>query len=261
MNLTKWDLILVNSSGGKDSTAALTVVVEAARAQGVLDRVHVVHCDLGERVEWDGVRDLVGEHAAAYGLPFHVVRRRQGDLLDQVLARGMWPSSTTRFCTSDHKRDQVGPLITRLVRALPKLGRRPRVLQVMGHRADESPARAKLPAFGRDARNTNGRRLVCTWRPIHAWTLLDVWARIKSRGLRSHHAYALGMGRLSCCFCVFAPKGQLVLAGRHNPAKLDAYVAVEAATGHSFTKRLRIAEVKAAIQAGEHGAAGETWCM
>lgn len=45
-SLTDYDVILVNSSAGKDSQASLDVVVEQARAAGVLDRVVVVHADL-----------------------------------------------------------------------------------------------------------------------------------------------------------------------------------------------------------------------
>ena len=37
------------------------------------------------------------------------------------------------------------------------------------------------------------------------WKVEDVWARIKASGVEHHKAYDLGMSRLSCCFCVFAP--------------------------------------------------------
>ena len=47
-DLCCYDIILVNSSAGKDSQASLDVVVAAARQAEVLDRVVVVHADLGE---------------------------------------------------------------------------------------------------------------------------------------------------------------------------------------------------------------------
>lgn len=56
-DLASYDVILVNTSAGRDSQAALRVVAETARAAGVSERVLAVHYDLG-RVGWEGARDL-----------------------------------------------------------------------------------------------------------------------------------------------------------------------------------------------------------
>jgi 3'-phosphoadenosine 5'-phosphosulfate sulfotransferase (PAPS reductase)/FAD synthetase len=72
--LTDCDIILVNSSAGKDSQATLDLVAGAAREAGVLDRLVVAHTDLGD-AEWDGVPQLAAEHAAHYGLRFEIARR------------------------------------------------------------------------------------------------------------------------------------------------------------------------------------------
>ena len=71
--LTDCDIILVNSSAGKDSQATLDLVAGAAREAGVLDRLVVAHTDLGD-AEWDGVPQLAAEHAAHYGLRFEIAR-------------------------------------------------------------------------------------------------------------------------------------------------------------------------------------------
>lgn len=98
-----YDILLVNSSAGKDSQATLDVVVEAARAAGVLDRVVVVHADLGE-AEWEGVPELAAEHAAHYGLRFELARREVDGqtytILDHVQRRGKWPSAQVRFVSA-----------------------------------------------------------------------------------------------------------------------------------------------------------------
>src|SRR3990172_3275915 len=101
MDLTAYDVILINSSAGKDSLAMLDYICEMAREQGVLNRVTVVHADLG-RVEWAGTRELAERQAVAQGVPFRAVSRPQGDLLTHVEERGMWPDSARRYCTSDH---------------------------------------------------------------------------------------------------------------------------------------------------------------
>jgi 3'-phosphoadenosine 5'-phosphosulfate sulfotransferase (PAPS reductase)/FAD synthetase len=250
MNLTAYDIILVNSSAGKDSQAMLDYVVDLATGYGIRSRIVVVHADLG-RVEWKGTRDLAEEQAKHYGVRFEVVQRQQRDLLEEVEQRKRWPDNKNRYCTSYYKRDQVGKVITKLVNDLSHLGRPVRVLNCMGIRSEESSARKKKTPFTSDARNTNKKRIVDLWFPIFSWTIEEVWARIKASGVRHHWAYDAGMKRLSCCFCVFAPKSALMIAGQHNPELLDAYVAVEQKIGHTFTHKMSIASVRDALRAGE----------
>jgi 3'-phosphoadenosine 5'-phosphosulfate sulfotransferase (PAPS reductase)/FAD synthetase len=152
-NLSHYDHIVVSTSGGKDSQAALEYTYQAARKQGVLDRLTVVHCDLG-RVEWQGTRDLVERQVEKYGLDLTVVKRPGNDLLDQVLKeRKKWPAyGMAQFCTSDHKTSQVAKVVTGLTEETRKAegysarskGRVVRVLQVLGLRAQESQHRAEL---------------------------------------------------------------------------------------------------------------------
>jgi 3'-phosphoadenosine 5'-phosphosulfate sulfotransferase (PAPS reductase)/FAD synthetase len=242
-DLATYDLILVNTSAGKDSQAMLDYVVELARAAGVQHRIELVHCDLG-RMEWPGTRELAEEHARHYGLPLHVVARDR-DLLHQVEhERGMWPDSARRYCTSDQKTSQVAKLITRRAHALRLLGRVPRVLNCLGMRAEESPARAKKVPFGPDGAS-NTVKVVDRWLPIHTWTLADVWARVRAAGTRPHPAYAAGMPRLSCRFCVLASRSALVLSARLNPELAAEYAAVERRIGHSFKAKLSMAEIVA----------------
>ncbi len=262
--LTEYDVLLVNSSAGKDSQAMLTHIVKMAQEQGVQDRLVVVHCDLG-RVEWQGTAELAEEQAKHYELRFIKVSRPQGDLLDHVESRGMWPSSAARYCTSDHKRGQVYKVLTALteeVRAAKGTTAPVRILNMMGIRADESPARAKKVPFEHDQQASNGKRSVDVWYPIFSWTVEQVWATIRDSGVRSHRAYELGMPRLSCCFCVLASEAALLLAGHHNKELLAQYVAVEKKIGHTFKKSLPIAKIQERVEAGEKPS-GEirTWCM
>ncbi len=257
MNLKDFDWVVVNSSAGKDSQAMLDVVVAMAREQGYpLSKVLVVHADLG-RVEWQGTKELAELHASSYGLRFEVVKRAVArDLLEEAAHRGMWPSNAARWCTSYFKRDAVAKLHTALARELggsKAMGRPVQILNCMGMRAQESHARAKLVELEVNKRISSREKVVTDWLPIHSWKLEQVWARIKASGLPHHKAYDLGMPRLSCCFCVFAPKPALITAGRANPELLKDYVSVERLIGHRFTEKLSIAEVADAIAAGEPG--------
>lgn len=252
-DLTDYDIILVNSSAGKDSQATLDVAVEAARSAGVLNRLVVVHADLGES-EWPGARELAAEHAGHYGLRFEVVARRTANgtvdtILDRVAQRGMWPDARRRWCTSDSKRGPVRTLMTRLVAELRDseavVGRPVRLLNVLGMRAQESCDRRNAVPFRHDRPASNGRRHVDEWRPIHSWTVEQVWARIAQAGTRPHPAYAAGMSRLSCRFCVLASRADLVCSARLNPEFADRHAAVERQTGHRFRNDLSMAEIVA----------------
>jgi 3'-phosphoadenosine 5'-phosphosulfate sulfotransferase (PAPS reductase)/FAD synthetase len=245
-DLASFDIILVNTSAGKDSQAMLDYVVEQADAAGVpRSRLVCFHADLG-RVEWPGTPDLAAEHAGHYGLRIITIARPQGDLLDHIEERGMFPSSTTRYCTSDHKRGQGRKAMTMLVRELG-LDRPARILNCMGFRREESPARRKKDPLRYDA-PASGKgtvRQVTEWLPILEWRLHQVWARIEDAGTRHHPAYDAGMPRLSCCFCVLASRPALVRAAQLMPDLADEYVGVEVRIGHRFTVAHSMAEIVA----------------
>lgn len=271
-NLSDYDYILLSSSGGKDSQAMIDHVRHLADSQGVSrDRLVVVHADLG-RVEWQGTGELAEKQAAHYGLRFEKVSRigrtapvsgktyqkgeEYGDLLDYVERRKMWPDSGNRYCTSDFKRGPIQTMITRLSqehKATHGKGAKVRVLNCMGLRAQESPARAKKVPFENDKRNTNGSRHVDVWLPILDWKEDQVWETIKASGAPYHRAYDLGMPRLSCVFCIFAPKAALTLAGKHNPDLLLDYAAVEEEIGHTFRQDVSMADIVEAVANDETG--------
>jgi len=315
MDLHRFHMIMINSSGGKDSQAQLEYVVKLADAQGYpRDRIIVAHADLG-RAEWAGTRQLAQEQAEHYGLRFEFIERPQGDLLehiesrrDSVRARAerfesgnlepadrkkarayivkvgkgskkaeprvidwaqalvelarqdrnnpIWPSSEARYCTSDHKRGQVAKIITMLNQEHRERSNEPfRLLNCFGFRSQESPARAKrVEAMAQGQLNqqaSNKSRQVIDWAPIGDWNEEAVWNSIKASGVRYHEAYDLGMPRLSCVFCIFAPKAALVIAGKANPALLEQYVQIEESIGHSFKQDCSMAEVKQAVEAGD----------
>ncbi|MFC0039541.1 phosphoadenosine phosphosulfate reductase family protein [Actinomadura rayongensis] len=268
-DLAWYDIILFSSSGGKDSQAALDVLAQHARAAGVMHRIVVVHADLGE-MEWEGAKELAQEHARDYGLRFETVSRytkfgNPQTLLEQIEARRRFPDSKRRYCSSDHKRGPIRTVMTYLTsetRGEGIVDRPVRILNVMGMRAEESADRALKVSFRHDGGKTctcpscqgkersergngasNSRRYVDEWLPVHSWTVGQIWERIHQAGTRYHWAYDTGLARLSCCFCVLAPKNALVLAAQLNPQLAAEYAAVEERIGHSFKVDLSMAEV------------------
>ena len=243
VTLRDYDVIVVNTSSGKDSQTLLDLVCTKASQEGVLDRVMCAHADLG-RIEWPGATELAEQQAGLYGVPFWKMARPNGDMIQYAVARGKWPSPKQRWCTSDFKRDQINKLHTKLSKDMGSQDLR--ILNCMGMRAEESPARAKLTVFRQNKRASTktAKRRVDDWIAIKDWKLDDVWANIKASGIPHHKAYDMGMPRLSCCFCIFAPKSALLLAGQHNPELLDAYVRAEKEMGHTFKADLSLAEIQ-----------------
>src|SRR5262245_23361224 len=265
-----YDVILVNTSAGKDSEVMLDVVFAECKALGIESRMVAVHCDLG-RVEWTGTKELARRQAERYGIRFEVVERAQDDLLEHVEKRGMWPGmGPTRYCTSDHKTKPVHKLMTALVAELntaggynPRSNNVPqrRILNCLGMRAQESREREKLQPFCYDTAASNGKRHVDRFLPVFTMREDAVWAHIRREGLEYHPAYDLGMRRLSCCFCIYAEWDDLLIAGHANPELLAEYVAVEQRINHTFKPDLALIQIQRAVAAGERPAGTATGHM
>ncbi len=272
VRLHNYDHIVLSISGGKDSSCMLHQIVQRADHESIpRQRLVAVFADLG-RMEWPGTRELAEQHARQYGVRFEVVTRKQGDLLDQVLARRKsldakghydkpaWPSSTARYCTSDNKRGPIRTLFTRLAaetRATKGRSYRVRILNCMGMRAAESPARSKLVPFRLN--DANGVRVIHDYLPIFELSEKEVWHVIGANKISYHYAYTLGMPRLSCAFCILASRDALLLAGHHNPSLLRDYVAVERAVRSTFKKNLALADVLADVEAGKTPGPIRSW--
>lgn len=262
MNFHDYDLIIINSSGGKDSLAAIWEVSRLANEQDYpVEKMIVSHQDLGD-MEWAGTKELVKRQADLFGLKTYYSKRRDKNgyeetLLEYVERRGKWPSSKQRYCTSDFKRTPGGRVVTALTKNLGKC----KILYVFGFRKDESPARAKKEVFLLNNNFTTKKRVVHDWLPIHGWSKDRVWQTIKSNKLPYHPAYDLGMPRLSCCFCVFSPFDALVVAGKQNPKLLDRYVNVEKKIGHTFRNKFTIESVREAIDNNYQPKVIKDWVM
>lgn len=176
-------VFVVNHSGGKDSQAMALRLREVVPERQLL----VIHAHLPE-VDWPGIVEHI--ESTIDGLPF-IQCRSVKTFFEMVERRGMFPSPQQRQCTSDLKaRPEYGGLI----------------VNCMGLRAEESPARAKATTFKFSARNSKAGREWYDWLPIHDWTTAEVFQRIADAGQAPHWAYAAGMTRLSCCFCIMASK-------------------------------------------------------
>lgn len=154
-----------------------------------------------------------------------------------------WPSSDARYCTSDHKRAEIKKLHTALGEEHRAEGGEGavRILNALGIRAQESTNRGKMDNFERE--DTSSGKVVDRWYPIHRWEEGRVWDTIQRSGVPHHAAYDLGMRRMSCVFCVYATKEDLIVAAIHNPEIFKNYLELEEKVGASFKADLSLKEV------------------
>lgn len=277
-DLTEYDLIIANISGGKDSQTMLRHLVSKCTEAGVIDRLVCIFADLGEDDEWPGTAELAAYHAAFYELRFITVRKHNTEtgepesLLEYITRHGDWPDIDNRFCTSDMKRGPVSKGTTMLCNEIrggawsKKNDRQIRVLNCIGLRAEESPARAKKPVLEVDKKQTGKgmAKHVDTWHPILDMTEKQVWADIKLSGVKYHPIYDLGMKRLSCMFCVLAGKSSVARAAQLNPEGAWKRALLEEKFGRPFS-RFGFTMLDAIEMAEEATARGEVvvaanWC-
>ena len=221
-------LVALNTSGGKDSQA-MTILLSRLVPR---DQLLAVHAPLGE-VEWPDTIEHI-ERTLPPGVPLILARTASGKtLLERIEERGLWPSNSARWCTSDFKRSPIERELRRYLKAHPRFAGR--IVNAMGMRADESPARSKRTPWKRNDRNSRAGRQWFDWLPIHGLSADDVFRVIAEAGQAPHWAYAAGMSRLSCSFCILASRADLRRAAELRPGLYRQYVHLERRIGHMLS--------------------------
>lgn len=212
--------LVVNFSGGKDSSAMLAYVMENYNRY----KVSAVFADTGwehdDAIQWS--ESIVSR----FNLPLHVVRNPNKDFFSMVRNRGKFPSPEQRQCTSDLKR---GPIQTWIRRNCADKT----IVNCMGLRAEESPARAKRLALSRDKTMTNGKRTVWNWLPIHHWTEVEVRAYLAQRNIPLHPVYQY-LNRFSCQVCIYMTQRDLRAVKQNNPVAFRRISDLESEIGFTM---------------------------
>ncbi len=226
--IRRGSLVALSHSGGKDSQA-MTILVSRLVPPGQL---LAVHAPLGD-IEWPGTMEHI-EATMPSGLRLIVAPIASGKtLLEAIEERGKFPDSARRYCTAGWKRGPIERELRRYLKAHPRYGGR--IVNAMGMRADESPARAKRTPWQRNDRNSRAGRQWFDWLPIHDLSTDDVFRVIAEAGQTPHWAYAAGMSRLSCSFCILASRKDLRRAAELRPALYRKYAHLEQRIGHTLS--------------------------
>jgi DNA sulfur modification protein DndC len=243
--------LVINVSGGKDSQYMLEVLCE--RFPHV--EKHVVMADTGfEHVKPVSAEDWARQHAAKHNLTLHVVRNPNKTYLQMVERRGMFPSATTRQCTSDLKR---GPIQTWIRRAVKHgLITKKIIVNCTGIRAAESAARAKQNPLKRDKTLSKAGRVVWNWMPIFKATLAEVIGGLAQRGVALHPVYVPEyhankqqggyLRRLSCRVCIFSTDADLRAIYEHDRDAFEAVSGLEQRMGFTMKNGKSLVQILAA---------------
>lgn len=236
IDLSIYDFIVVCMSGGKDSIACVTRLIDMGAD---MNRVELWHHDIDGRegstlMDWSFMADYNRKLAKALGLPLyfswldggfegemlkenslgrpHKIETPDGLMvLERDAKRGKpgtrlkFPQTganlQTRWCSSALKID-VGR------RALNNQDRfnNSNVLFITGERREESTNRAhynQLEPHACDRRNGRKTRRVDAWRPVLHWKEDQVWDTLERHRIIPPVPYRLGWSRSSCMACIY----------------------------------------------------------
>lgn len=206
-------VVVASVSGGKDSAAMSLYLTEL----GIEHRRVFMDTGWEHEATYDYLR---GELTRVLG-PIEEIRATE-QMEELVRRKGMFPSRQRRFCTTELK---IKPMRIYLDAVEPE------ALNVIGIRAEESAARAKLPAWEWSS------EFDCeVWRPLLDWKLDQVIEIHKRHGLRPNPLYLMGASRVGCWPCIMARKGEIRLIADTDPKRID---------------RLRVLETEVTVKALE----------
>jgi len=221
--------LVINFSGGKDSQAMLAYLCE--KYPDI--KKHVIYADTGW--EHPGTEEWCRNQAGRFGLKLNVVRNPNKDFFSMVMNRKKFPGMQQRQCTSDLKRGPVQTWIRRNVSDSV-------IINCMGLRAQESPARAKKNKLGRDRTMTNGKRTVWNWLPIQDWKETEVRSFLADRHIALHPVYSY-LNRFSCRVCIYMTKKDLQAVQKNDPQAIELIDRTERAIGFTMFQGGSIKEV------------------
>ncbi len=233
-------LFIINHSGGKDSQAMYLYLTRELLIPR--DQIVVIHAVL-PGVDWGGSEDHIN---ATVDEPV-IYTQANKTFRDMVLKRNQdrpedpsFPSPQYRQCTSDLKRDPINKEIRRICKETGIYD----VVNCIGIRAQESPARAKKDPYKLNKRMSKAGRTVYDWLPIFDWTEKEVFDYIEDQGQKPFWTYGEGMKRKSCMFCIMACESDIRTAARLAPEKFREMVELEERTNSTMFNGKSLTEIQ-----------------
>lgn len=224
--------VIVNFSGGKDSTVAILETLKRYPKEEIL----LSWQDTGaEYLETEG---FVKKIAETFDLPLVIIKPKR-DFWGEMRRRHFWPTRGLRYCTGHCKRD---PANTWIRQHKAELGSQ--LIIVSGIRAEESRTRALKQEWEEYPRLTlqDGSRTAMTWYPCLNMTEGEIYGRIEAEGLPLHPCYEFS-SRLSCWMCIFAHPNEVREYAERQPQLYEAACEVEEEIGHKWKEHFALQDL------------------
>ncbi|EXB27787.1 exsB family protein [Acinetobacter baumannii 1437282] len=229
---------IVSISGGKDSTATLLLAMawDVENLQAVFadtghehpatyEYVEYLESTLGIEIlkvkadfsfEIQRKREYVKTKWREKGVPestienaLSVLKPTGNPFLDLCLWKSRFPSTRTRFCTSELKVKPIQQLF------YPILDDGHMIQSWQGVRADESIERRYLPECNEVVQG------LYNYRPILKWSAKDVFQAHFDMGIKPNPLYKQGMGRVGCMPCINCNKDELKEIAKRFPEEIE----------------------------------------
>lgn len=199
---------VVSVSGGKDSTATVLALREAEIP------ARYVFADTG----WEAPQtyEYLVTLERTLGITIDRVEKR-GGMVAECGGAARFPSRMQRWCTRELKIIPLRAYHDKIVKETDE-----DTISVVGVRAQESPARARLAQFELD--DDWGGYI---WRPLMHWTVEDVLQIHHHHGVPVNPLYRLGYDRVGCLPCVYSRKEDIRLTADHFPDRIELIRALE----------------------------------
>ena len=214
--------VIVNFSGGKDSTVAILKVLEQ------YPREDVILCYQDTGAEYLETLPHVKMMASLFELPL-VVLKRYEDFWELAQRLHHFPFRTMRNCTLYLKVRELN----KWVRAnRESLGNE--IIIASGIRGEESLHRSKLPEWSlNETTLKDGSFVAKNWNPCLELKEKEVYDIIKSQGLPLHPCYEFAR-RCNCWCCIFANNCQVRGYAEMHPDLYEKACLVEDEIKHKW---------------------------
>lgn len=211
--ISQFGSAVVMFSGGRDSTAAMLVALEASRKTDI--PLRVVFVDTG--VATPGLRDYVVNVTRMLGVELEIVGPKY-DYFDLVLAKG-FPTITRRWCKEFLKLRPFKEWLKHYMES--DIGDEPIV--ITGVRKDESWMKSRSSKLVRNPRFYN----VMVYAPILEWSKIEVEYLIKLYNVPENPLYHT-YGKAYDCWCsVYKTPADFALLAKNHPEFFKRFVETE----------------------------------
>lgn len=238
--LEKWDHVVVNVSGGKDSAVLMAWALE----NFPIEKIVCIHAVID--IDWTVTLPVLRKQCKHMDLPLievqaiHADGRKKGFLSQLTSPRVnrktgevgeyMFPDQGNRWCTSMLK---VAP-IDKYLRTLEG-----NILCVIGERREESTQRSKLKEYRPDENLSSKKknRRIVKFSPILDLSAQQVWDVIEYYEIPKHPCYSWGVSRASCAICIFSSDAEIKIAYEKDRQLVEKYMEAESQISHTFKWR------------------------